>query len=111
MKDVLDQSKAIDSSMTKIEESLYQTKNRSGQDPLNFPIRLNNKLAYLNSIANRGDFPPTQSTLKVQTEISSQINDEIFKWQEVLNKEVPRLNTLIKSKAIDPISIKKQVKP
>ena len=34
------------------------------RDPLNFPIRLNNKLAYLNSIANRGDFPPTQSTLK-----------------------------------------------
>ena len=37
--------------MTTVEEALYQTKNRSGQDPLNFPIRLNNKLAALLGVA------------------------------------------------------------
>ena len=39
--------------ITNIEENLYQTKNKSGQDPLNFPIRLNNKLAHLSSVAGR----------------------------------------------------------
>lgn len=111
MKDVLMRIKNIDSSMTVLEESLYQTKNRSNQDPLNFPVRLNNKLAYLNSITNKGDFPPTQSSYTVQTEMVTKINENIFKWQDLLNKEVPALNELIKSKAIDPISIKKLAKP
>lgn len=111
MKDVLAKIKSIDSSMTKVEESLYQTKNRSNQDPLNFPVRLNNKLAYLNSISNRGDFPPTQASVTVQTEMVTKINEDIVKWQGILNKEVPALNELIKSKSIDPISIKKQIKP
>jgi photosystem II stability/assembly factor-like uncharacterized protein len=111
MKDVLDKTKAIDSSMTKVEEELYQTKNRSGQDPLNFPIRLNNKLAYLNAITNRGDFPPTASSQTVKTEIVTKANEQIVKWQDIMNKDVPALNALIKSKSIDPISIKKQVKP
>ncbi|MEP7323594.1 MAG: glycosyl hydrolase [Saprospiraceae bacterium] len=111
MKDVLEKSKAIDSAMTKVEEELYQTKNRSGQDPLNFPIKLNNKLAYLNSISNRGDFPPTQSSQNVKTEVVAKVNDQIIRWQDILNKDVPSLNALIKSKAIDPITIKKQIKP
>ena len=97
--------------MTKVEEELYQTKNKSGQDPLNFPIRLNNKLAYLNSITNRGDFPPTQSSQTVKQEIIEKINTEIIKWQTILNQDIPALNDLIKSRAIDPISIKKQIKP
>ncbi|HNR07019.1 MAG TPA: glycosyl hydrolase [Saprospiraceae bacterium] len=111
MKDVIEKSKSIDSVMTRVEEALYQTKNRSGQDPLNFPIRLNNKLAYLNTITNRGDFPPTQSSLQVRGELVEKINAEIVRWQEVQNKDIPALNALIKSKAIDPISIKKQAKP
>ena len=111
MKDIADKSKTIDSMMTKVEEELYQTKNKSGQDPLNFPIRLNNKLAYLNSITNRGDFPPTQSSQTVKQEIIEKINTEIIKWQTILNQDIPALNDLIKSRAIDPISIKKQIKP
>ena len=111
MRDVLMRIKTIDSSMTVLEESLYQTKNRSNQDPLNFPVRLNNKLAYLNSISNKGDFPPTLSSYTVQTEMVTKINENVFKWQDLLNKEVPALNELIKSKAIDPISIKKLAKP
>jgi hypothetical protein len=42
-----DNLEAIKAEMQEIEETLYQTKNRSGQDPLNYPIRLNNKLAHL----------------------------------------------------------------
>ena len=36
-----DAGKALNDKMTAVEEALYQTKNRSSQDPLNFPVRLN----------------------------------------------------------------------
>jgi hypothetical protein len=41
-----------------IEEKIYQVRNQSGQDPLNFPIKVNNRLANLLSMAERGDGPP-----------------------------------------------------
>ncbi|MBK8819891.1 MAG: hypothetical protein IPN49_12695 [Saprospiraceae bacterium] len=49
-----------------IENQLYQTKNRSGQDALNFPIRLTNKLAHINALIDMevNDFPPTASMLR-----------------------------------------------
>jgi photosystem II stability/assembly factor-like uncharacterized protein len=50
---------ALSDDLSKIEKALYQTQNRSGQDPLNFPIRLTNKLGHLNSLVSMGDFSPT----------------------------------------------------
>ena len=52
--------------MKEIEETLYQTKNRSGQDPLNFPIRLNNKLASVGGTASGGDYRPTDQSVGVR---------------------------------------------
>ncbi|MEO7361799.1 MAG: glycosyl hydrolase, partial [Gemmatimonadaceae bacterium] len=46
---------------TGVETSVYQTKNQSGQDPLNFPIKVNNRIANLLSMSERGDGPPNQS--------------------------------------------------
>ena len=43
LKALLDQAKALKEGLSKVEKALYQTQNRSGQDPLNFPIRLTNK--------------------------------------------------------------------
>ncbi|MFP5247113.1 MAG: WD40/YVTN/BNR-like repeat-containing protein, partial [Thermoanaerobaculia bacterium] len=55
---VADAAKELDRKMTAIEEALYQTKNRSPQDPLNFPIRLNDKLANVASSVAYGDSAP-----------------------------------------------------
>ena len=56
-------------SITKIEEALYQTKNRSSQDPLNYPVRLTNKIGYLNSILGNGEYPPTDQAYAVRAEV------------------------------------------
>jgi len=45
-----------------VEENIYQVRNQSGQDPLNFPIKVNNRLATLLSMAERGDGPPTSKS-------------------------------------------------
>ena len=63
--------------MTEIEKALYQTQNRSRQDPLNFPIRLNDKLASLLALASAGDFRPTEQMLKVLAELTAAIDAEL----------------------------------
>jgi SMC interacting uncharacterized protein involved in chromosome segregation len=106
MKDVLDKAKAIQDGMKKIEESLYQTKNRSGQDPLNFPIRLNNKLAHLNSLASAGNFRPTDQMVAFKKEITTEIDSHLVALDKILKEEVPAFNALVKQKNIDAVVLK-----
>ena len=92
----------IDSISSEVEKNLYQTKNRSGQDPLNFPIRLTNKLAHLNSLTQMGseDFPPTSQAIEVRDELVALIDVELKKYEEVEKVLLPRLNELIIEKKV-----------
>src|SRR5262249_47758851 len=53
---------ALTTLLTNVEGEIYQYRNRSSQDPLNFPIKLNNKLAALQSIVEYGDNKPTDQS-------------------------------------------------
>lgn len=99
--------KMIDSVMTTIEEALYQTKNRSGQDPLNFPVRLTNKLGYLNSILGNGEYPPTDQAYQVREELKGLIDAELAKYENVKTEMIPAFNQLARDKQIDAIILKK----
>jgi hypothetical protein len=96
----------IDSLLTRVEENLYQTKNKSGQDPLNFPERLTNKLAYLNSILGSGEFRPTQQAYAVREEISSLIDAELAAFDMIRKTEIPAFNKAVRDKQIDAIILK-----
>lgn len=92
----------IDSISSEVEQNLYQTKNRSRQDPLNFPIKLTNKLAHLNSLTQMGgeDFPPTQQAIEVRDELVALIDKELEKYAKVETDLLPRLNKMIIDKEI-----------
>ena len=100
----------MDSIATKVEKNLYQTQNKSGQDPLNFPIRLTNKLAHLNSLMNMGvnDFAPTASMYTVRDELVGLIDAELTDWKGVKDNMLNQLNKMIKEKAYDVIILDKK---
>ncbi len=75
-----------------IEKALYQTQNRSGQDPLNFPIRLTNKLAHLNSLVSLDDFPPTAQDIAVKTELTTEINKQLKAFDQMVDSEITSFN-------------------
>lgn len=105
-KELNDLSRNMLDEMKKIEEALYQTKNRSGQDPLNFPIRLNNKLAHLSSEAGRGDYRPTAQVIAVKNELSVAIDTELNKLKKVFNEQIPEFNKMVKQKELDAVVLK-----
>lgn len=78
-------------SITAIEQELYQTQNRSGQDPLNFPIRLNNKLAHLNVIVGTGEWRPTDGAEAVRVEITRQIDVQLAKFRDIEKNQISKL--------------------
>ena len=93
------------SRITLIEEKLYQTKNRSGQDPLNFPIRLNNKLAHLTSVASVGNFKPTDQMYNVRDELIGLIDKELKMWENIKENDLVKLNSTILENNIQLITI------
>jgi len=100
---VLDAAKELDKKMTAVEEALYQTKNRSSQDPLNFPIRLTDKLSGLAGSASLGDSRPTAQAVVIQKELFTAIDAELEKLREVWEKDLPKLNQLAKEKGVAPV--------
>jgi len=87
--------------LSKIEKALYQTQNRSGQDPLNFPIRLTNKLGHLNSLVSMGDFSPTEQDIAVKEYLTNQININLEIFDKLMVEEVKNFNELFNNNKLN----------
>ncbi|ADR22835.1 hypothetical protein MATR_33180 [Marivirga tractuosa] len=97
--------KSILDEMKEIEEALYQTKNRSRQDPLNYPIRLNNKLGHLNSLVGMGDFRPTESAIEFSKEVTARIDKHLDALNEILDEKVTTFNELVQENQVKAVKL------
>ena len=90
--------------MTKVEEALYQTKNRSPQDPLNFPVRLNDKLNSLaGSVGGFGDARPTDQAVQVKDELIRAIDVELAKLSQIFTSDLPAFNELARTEGVSTV--------
>ncbi len=103
---VIDRAKALSGELTNIEEALYQTKNKASEDPLNFPIRLNNKLAALLADVEQADTQPTASQQQVYEDLATSINAQIKKFTQVMDSGVPAFNKFVREQDIPAIAVK-----
>ena len=99
-------AKQLNSSLTEIEKALYQTKNRSRQDPLNFPIKLTNKLGHLNSLVTSNDFPPTNQDELVRKELTAEVENHILKYQKLISQDLKYFNEEFASLNLDYLTVK-----
>ena len=95
----------ITTDLKRIEENLYQTQNESGQDPLNFPIRLNNKVGHLGSIMGVGDNKPTDQALRFYDEVGAEIDAELAQLEKIKTEDLDVLNKMINNQKIKVIKI------
>jgi len=105
--EIVDLGQQIDSVITSVEKQLYQTKNKSPQDPLNFPIRLNNKLGHLNSL-QYGDYPPTDQAVAVQKELFAKIDEQIAIFERILKNEVKAYNAMFRAQQVDALWLEEE---
>jgi photosystem II stability/assembly factor-like uncharacterized protein len=105
---LLDEIAVLTDTINPIEEALYQTQNESRQDPLNYPIRLNNKLTSLMNTVDVGDARPTAGAIAVRDELSNAIESELEQMDAVWEEHVPALNSEIQSMGIDLVSISEE---
>ncbi|MES2775227.1 MAG: glycosyl hydrolase [Bacteroidota bacterium] len=107
-KEVKEKGDTINKQLTAIEEALYQTKAKSGQDVLNYPIRLNDKISGLYDYANSGYNPPTRQVKDAYSDLSVKADVQLNKLKKLISEDVVQLNQLIRDKAVPVIGSKKE---
>ncbi|HEV2482901.1 MAG TPA: hypothetical protein VGS79_24715 [Puia sp.] len=96
--------------LTLIEESLYQTKAKSSEDVLNYPIRLNDKLSGLYGVAAGGNAPPSKQFKEVFATLSAATDVQLDKLNVIIRTDLPALNNLIYEQKVPVIAVKENVK-
>jgi photosystem II stability/assembly factor-like uncharacterized protein len=100
---VADAAKELDKKLTAVEEALYQTKNRSRQDPLNFPVRLDDKLNGVARSVALGDYRPTAQAEQVRSELTAAIDAELAKLGAIWEGDLARFNALAREQGIPAV--------
>jgi photosystem II stability/assembly factor-like uncharacterized protein len=81
--------------LSTIEEEIYQVRNRANEDPLNFPIKLNNQIAALARVIETGDYAPTAQDYEVFKILTARLQTVQSKFDEALKTDLTRLNQLL----------------
>jgi photosystem II stability/assembly factor-like uncharacterized protein len=85
------------SELTAPEESIYQVKNQSSQDPLNYPIKLNNKIAALTGVVASTEAKPTKQSVEVFNTLSGALEVELRKVKTSLDTTLPKVNAILRA--------------
>ncbi|MFZ1858536.1 MAG: hypothetical protein WAU29_14340 [Chitinophagaceae bacterium] len=109
-KEVKEQIDTVNKQIKEIEEALHQTKAKSGQDVLNFPIKLDDKLSSIYNAAAAGQSGLSRQSKDAYAELVVQIDEQLNKLKRIMSEDVAKLNKLIHEKTLPVIGVKKEVK-
>jgi hypothetical protein len=102
---LLESATGLKAKLSSIEEMLYQTKMESPQDPLNFPIRLNDKLAGVMALAGFGDHAPSASALAVRDELVAAIDTQLDRLEELLGNDLAAFNSQAAGAGLEAVRV------
>ncbi len=106
-KDLADKAREISKQLTTVEEELMQTKIKSSQDALNFPIRLNNKIAALGASVDSSDDPPTAQAYLVYNDLTAKIDAQLSRLAKIKSEDIAEFNRQYAAKNLPVIVTKK----
>jgi len=89
--------------LSAVEEDIYQVRNQASEDPLNFPIKINNRLATLLSVVNRGDGKPIGNAEPIFKDLVAELKVRTDHLQQVLTRDLAAFNAEAKRLNLDPV--------
>lgn len=95
--------KEFEDQLSIVENTIHMTKNQSVQDPINYGIRINNRMAFLLADSQRGDYPPTDQALAFFEEIKVELQLALEKLDTTISSNMSQINDRVKSLGIPMI--------
>jgi hypothetical protein len=97
------QAESVKSQLSAVEQEIYQVKNESSQDPLNFPIKLNNKIAALMGVVESAEAPPTDQSYQAYDHLSGLLQVQLDRLEQVVATGLTRLNEMLVAANLEEI--------
>jgi hypothetical protein len=97
-------AQTLESQVSAAEEEIYQVRNRSGQDPLNYPIKLNNQIAGLAGVVASAEAKPTKQSYEVFELLSAQLKVQLDRMQAALGAPLSAVNAELVRLGLAPIT-------
>ena len=95
----------FNSKISTVEGEIYQVKNQSSQDPLNFPIKLNNKIAALQGVIESADARPTDQSREIFKMLSGKLDAQIAQMDAIIKTDLPKLVALLQKQKLEGITV------
>ncbi len=92
-----------------VEQELYQVRNRSNQDPLNYPIKLNNRIAALLNIVEGVPGRPTKQSYVVFDLLRGELDKQLADLKTVIDIDLAAFNRLLEAAGLQPVVVKRNV--
>ena len=93
------------SDLSEVENIIHMTKNQSRQDPLNYGIRINNRIAFLLADSQRGDYPPTDQSKEFFIQVKGELDSEVMKLDALIDKHSEKIENYLEENKIELISL------
>ena len=88
--------KALRDSLTAIEDELIQSKAKGQLDSIQFPTKLNAKIAALTSVVMAADAVPPRQAYEVFADLSARIDEQTTRLRRVLDAEASAFNRAVR---------------
>ena len=105
LQEITEMANDLDQEMSVIENNIHMTKNQSYQDPLNYGIRINNRLAFLMADQQRGDYPPTDQAVEFKGEVEKELDKELQDLKILLKERIEKINSIIDDKGLEMLKL------
>ena len=106
-KKITEAKKSLDEKITAIEDELIQTKSEAGQDPINYPPKLDNQLAYLHGHVNSQDAKPTEGSYQRFEDLKKQLDVHLEKLDAVVKKDLADFVKMLEKEGVERIILEK----
>jgi photosystem II stability/assembly factor-like uncharacterized protein len=98
-------ARSFNDKLSAVEGEIYQVKNRSSQDPLNYPIKLNNKIAALQGVIESADARPTDQSREVFKILSDRLDVQLGKMDAIIRTDLPKLVAMLQKQKLDAVTV------
>ena len=97
---------ALDAKITEVEAEVYQVKNQSGQDPLNYPIKVNNQIAAMAGVIGSTEAKPTKQSVEVFGLLTKELEGYLVELRKAWKDLLPPVDAYLTRKGKKTIDVK-----
>ena len=96
-------ARSLKEKLSPIEDELTQSKAKTRQDTMNWPVKLNGKLAWLAAVVSSAQAVPTRQDYELFEDLSQRIDVQLQRLKEIIDTDLVAFNQLMSESGVPAI--------